>query len=185
MAWGSLSHLAFCVRKKNIVSRPCDELNLQVDKDTSHCSPSVFAISSPVSFFGIVTKLWEAYLRLEDSDLWKALIAPEETSLVLKGMGWGENTPTQRQEAHRCRGIGKLYPQSRPSSLDQIFFFLFHTGVRLINNVVFILGIQQSDSVLYIYMYLLVFKFFSHLAYYRVLSRVPCAIQWVLVGYLF
>lgn len=125
MAWGSLSHLAFCVRKKNIVSWSCDELNLQLDKDIPHCSASVFAISSPVSFFGIVTKLWEAYLRLEDSDPWKALTAPEETSLVLKGMGWGENTPTQRQEAHLCRGIGELYPQSRPSSLDQISFYFY------------------------------------------------------------
>ena len=37
---------------------------------------------------------------------------------------------------------------------------------------------------LYIYMYPFFFKFFSHLDYYRVLSRVPCAIQQVLVGYL-
>ena len=29
----------------------------------------------------------------------------------------------------------------------------------------------------YIYMYLLFFKFFPHLGYYRQLSRVPCAIQ--------
>ena len=37
----------------------------------------------------------------------------------------------------------------------------------------------------YIYMYLFFFKFFSHLGYYRILTRVPCAIQQVLVGYLF
>ena len=30
---------------------------------------------------------------------------------------------------------------------------------------------------LYTYMYLFFFKFFSHLGYYRILSRVPCAIQ--------
>ena len=29
----------------------------------------------------------------------------------------------------------------------------------------------------YIYMYLFFFKFFSNIGYYRVLSRVPCAIQ--------
>jgi hypothetical protein len=29
------------------------------------------------------------------------LAAPEESSLLLKGMGWSENTPTQRQEATR------------------------------------------------------------------------------------
>ena len=36
-----------------------------------------------------------------------------------------------------------------------------------------------------VYMYLFFFKFFSHLGYYRILSRVPCAIQWVIVGNLF
>ena len=38
---------------------------------------------------------------------------------------------------------------------------------------------------LYIYMYLFLFKFFSHLGYYSVSSRVPCAKQYILVGYLF
>lgn len=69
----------------------------------SSCNAPVFAISSPVSFSGIAKMLWEAYLRLEDIDLWKVLTAPEETSLVLKGMGWGEHTPMQTQEAYRCR----------------------------------------------------------------------------------
>ena len=35
-----------------------------------------------------------------------------------------------------------------------------------------------------IYMHLFFFKFFSHLGYYRILSRVSYALQWVLVGYL-
>ena len=30
---------------------------------------------------------------------------------------------------------------------------------------------------LYIHAYLFSFKFFSHLVYYRILSRIPCAIQ--------
>lgn len=47
-------------------------------------------------FSGIVKMLWEVYLSLEDIDLYKVLAAPEETSLMLKGMGWGENTPMQR-----------------------------------------------------------------------------------------
>ena len=38
---------------------------------------------------------------------------------------------------------------------------------------------------LYIYMYLFFLKFFSHLGCYIILSRVPCAIQQVLVGYPF
>ena len=37
----------------------------------------------------------------------------------------------------------------------------------------------------HIYMYLISFKFFSHVGYYRILSRVPYTIQQVLVGCLF
>ena len=38
---------------------------------------------------------------------------------------------------------------------------------------------------LYIYIYSFFFRFFSHIGYYRILSRVPCAVQQALVGYLF
>ena len=38
---------------------------------------------------------------------------------------------------------------------------------------------------LYVYIYPLFFRFFSHIGHYRVLSRVPCAIQQVLICYLF
>ena len=53
---------------------------MQMDKDTSYCSTSAFATASPDSYFDIVTMLWEAYLRLEDNDLWKAFTARKETS---------------------------------------------------------------------------------------------------------
>ena len=36
---------------------------------------------------------------------------------------------------------------------------------------------------LYTYMYIFFFRFFSIIGYYRILSIVPCAIQWVLVVY--
>ena len=51
-------------------------------------------------------------------------------------------------------------------------------------------GIQQNDSAVYIYLYIYIyiyiffFRFFSHIAYYRILSGVPCAIL-VPVDYLF
>lgn len=83
------------------MSRSSDKLNRQIDKDIPmllQCSPIamlVFAISSQVSFSGIVKMLWEVYLTLEDIDLCKVLTAPEETSLMLKGMGWGNSTPIQ------------------------------------------------------------------------------------------
>ena len=49
-------------------------------------------------------------------------------------------------------------------------------------NVVLVSGVQQSESVIHIYIvdiypYLLFFSFFSHIGHYRVLSRVLCAIQ--------
>ena len=37
---------------------------------------------------------------------------------------------------------------------------------------------------LYIFIYPFFPRFFSHISYYRVLSRVPCAMQVVLVSYL-
>ena len=35
-----------------------------------------------------------------------------------------------------------------------------------------------------IYIYIFFFRFFSLIGYYKILSIVPCAIQWVLAGYL-
>ena len=46
---------------------------------------------------------------------------------------------------------------------------------NMVYNVVLVSGVQQSDSVVHIHISL--FKFFSHLIYYRILSRVPCAMQ--------
>ena len=40
------------------------------------------------------------------------------------------------------------------------------------------------NKVIQLCMYLFFLKFFSHLAYSRILSKVPCAIQQVLAGYL-
>ena len=37
----------------------------------------------------------------------------------------------------------------------------------------------------YTYSYPSFFRFFSHIGYYRILSRVPCAIRQVLISYLF
>ena len=53
----------------------------------------------------------------------------------------------------------------------------------LMYNVVLVSDVQQSDSVIHIHVSF--FRFFSHRGYYRVLSRIPCVIQEVLVDYLF
>ena len=44
-----------------------------------------------------------------------------------------------------------------------------------------VLGVQQSNSVIYIYMYVFFLKFFSSLGCYRLLSKAPCSIQRVLL----
>ena len=53
----------------------------------------------------------------------------------------------------------------------------------MINSVVLVLGVQQTDPVIHMNAYIL-FHFFSHLGYFRLL-RVPYAIQYVLDGYQF
>ena len=45
--------------------------------------------------------------------------------------------------------------------------------------------VYSKVTQLYIYIYPFFFRYFSHIGYYRILSRVPCAIQQVLVDYLF
>ena len=62
-------------------------------------------------------------------------------------------------------------------------------------SVVIVSGVQHSDSCMcvcvciYIYVHVCVhiffFRLFSIIGYYKILSVVPCAIQKVLVGYLF
>ena len=65
------------------------------------------------------------------------------------------------------------------------FCFLFVlSGVALAYTVVLISGIWQSDSVIHKHISIL-FQILSRIGYYRVLRRVPCAIQWVLAGCLF
>ena len=52
----------------------------------------------------------------------------------------------------------------------------------MIYNVVLVSGVQHSDSVIhayihiYIYLYIFFFRFSSIIGYYKILSRVPCAI---------
>ena len=52
-------------------------------------------------------------------------------------------------------------------------------------DVVLVLDAQQNDLVISIYIYIYFFRFFSHIGYYKILSMVSCAVQEILVGYLF
>ena len=58
------------------------------------------------------------------------------------------------------------------SSDLSVFFYI---GEELVNNVVLISVVKQSDSV--ICMYTFFFLFFSIMVYPRTLNIVPCAIQ--------
>ena len=57
------------------------------------------------------------------------------------------------------------------------------THTQLINNPVLASGVQVLASVIHIQGSIL--KIFSHLACYRILSRVHCVVESVLVGYHF
>ena len=68
-----------------------------------------------------------------------------------------------------------------------IYFFLkkiFFNWILVDLQRVLVSGVQQSDSVIHIRVPT-VFSFFSHMGHYRILSRVPCAIQQILINYLF
>ena len=51
--------------------------------------------------------------------------------------------------------------------------FLACTFSFLICNVVLVLGVQQSDSVIHTRTHILFFKLFSIIGYYKILSEVP------------
>ena len=55
-------------------------------------------------------------------------------------------------------------------------------GVSLVYNVVLV-SVYSKVNQLYIYIYPLFLGFFSHIGHFRVLSRVPSAMQYVLVDY--
>ena len=46
----------------------------------------------------------------------------------------------------------------------------------MLYSVVLASGVQQSYSVMYIHISTLFQTFFSHIGYYRILGRVPCAV---------
>ena len=66
--------------------------------------------------------------------------------------------------------------QCKYQPLTSYFFKLTFTGAYLTYNVVLVTGVQQSNLVIHI-IYHLFFRFFPPISHYRVLSRVPCAIQ--------
>ena len=54
-------------------------------------------------------------------------------------------------------------------SASDFFFFI---EVYLVDNIVLVSGIQQKDSVMYIF-----FRLFSIIDHYKILNVVPCILQ--------
>ena len=75
-----------------------------------------------------------------------------------------------RVEFHVVKSF--FFPLFYPFSLLLHFYFI----LELIYNVVLVSGVQQNDSVIHTHE-LFFFRFFSHIGYYRILNRGPCAIQ--------
>ena len=65
-----------------------------------------------------------------------------------------------------------------------LFSYLNFNGIEVTYNVGIVSGLQQSEVVIYIHT-TIPSQFFSHIGYYRILSRFPYAIQEVFVAYLF
>ena len=70
-----------------------------------------------------------------------------------------------------CHHLGKVI-------IWELFFF-FLIEIYLICNAVLVSGTQQ------IYIYIYIFRLFSLIGHYKILIIIPCAIQYVLVIYLF
>ena len=71
----------------------------------------------------------------------------------------------------------------QPRFLKLFFFKLIFIIVDLQCCIIFLL--YNRVNLLYIHIYPLFFRFYSHIGHYRVLSRVPCAVQQVLISHLF
>ena len=73
----------------------------------------------------------------------------------------------------------------RDDCLGSFFFFLIFIVIYLLYRSVSLSTVKQSESATHIYIYKpSFFRLHSHSGHQRVLSRVPCAEQEVLLSYL-
>ena len=77
-----------------------------------------------------------------------------------------------------------VYTNHRQSFLLSIFVLTFILYWSIV-DLQYCVSFRCIAKMLQLYICLFFLKFFSHLGYYGLLSRVPCAIQQVLVGYPF
>ena len=100
--------------------------------------------------------------------------------------------PTLISVHDHCPGVDRIKQLSTEDQgsalLCGLFFLKTYIGVQLIYNVVLVSTLQHTDSVIYIYIYTYIYPLFFRFSYRchcRALNRVPCAIQKVLISYLF
>lgn len=60
------------------------------------------------------------------------------------------------------------------------YFLIFILYYSIVNKQCYVSGIQQTDSVMHVYVFFF-FKFFPHSSYYRILSSIPFTV--VLFGF--
>ena len=81
-----------------------------------------------------------------------------------------------------ARGLLILFTLSKNQLLVLLIFFFYFFFNCSIVSLQCVSGVQQRDSVIFIYVYVCVymffFRFFFLIDYYKILSTTPYAIQW-------
>ena len=77
--------------------------------------------------------------------------------------------------AHPCQASFPIKTLFLKNVYLFFFYFYFKLGAQLINNVVLVSDVQQSDSVIPLHVPIF-FKLFTHLDYCRILNGPPCAL---------
>ena len=83
---------------------------------------------------------------------------------------------------HHLRSLSKPGSQKNSCLLFIYLFLFFLIGIWLIYNIVLVSGIEQSQSVIHIYLSIL-FQILFYYRHYKMFNIVPYAIQQVLVVY--
>ena len=106
--------------------------------------------------------------------------------------GWSQPRGFQRALQHNesITGpsgglVGSHWKSQWPALKGHLYLFIYFfnlTEVQWTYKVMLVSGVQQEKSAVYVYPFL--FRLFSHIGYYTILSRFPCAMQ-VLVTCLF
>ena len=66
-----------------------------------------------------------------------------------------------------------------------VYFFKLSTGEWLIYNVVLVSGVEQSESVIYIYIYIIIYNLYIYIIFKILFPyRLLCSIEWYSLCYI-